>query len=105
MGFTLRAALTDLPAHAKITVAELVPAVVAWARGPMAHLHGDSLTDPRVTIREGDVAEAIRAAPAAYDAILLDVDNGPSGLGRDANDSLYAAKGLAEARRALRWIG
>ncbi len=102
MGFTLRAALTDLPAHAKITVAELVPAVVAWARGPMAHLHGDSLTDPRVTIRQGDVAEAIRATPAAYDAILLDVDNGPSGLGRDANDSLYAAKGLAEARRALK---
>ncbi len=102
MGFTLRAALADLPATARVTVAELVPAVVTWARGPMAHLHQHSLADPRVAIREGDVADAIRAAPAAYDAILLDVDNGPSGLGRDANDSLYSAKGLAEARRALK---
>ena len=102
MGFTLRAALADLPASARVTVAELVPAVVAWARGPMAHLHGGSLDDPRVTIREGDVADAIRAAPGAYDAILLDVDNGPGGLNRDANDSLYAARGLAEAHRALK---
>ncbi len=102
MGFTLRAALADLPAHARVTVAELVPAVIAWAKGPMAHLHEASLTDPRVTIREGDVADAIRAAPGVYDAILLDVDNGPGGLNRDANDSLYAAKGLAEARRALK---
>src|SRR5206468_2585821 len=60
MGFTLRAALAELPAGARVTVAELVPAVVAWARGPMAHLHGDSLADPRVTIREGDVADVIR---------------------------------------------
>jgi spermidine synthase len=102
MGFTLRAALADLPAQAKVTVAELVPAVIAWARAPMAHLHGDSLTDPRVTIRQGDVADAIRAAPGAYDAILLDVDNGPGGLNRDANDSLYAAKGLAQTHRALK---
>lgn len=101
MGFTLRAAMADLPAAARVTVAELVPAVVAWARGPMAHLHEGSLDDPRVTLREGDVAEAIRAAPAAYDAILLDVDNGPGGLNRDANDGLYTPKGLAEARRAL----
>jgi spermidine synthase len=102
MGFTLRAALADLPADARVTVAELVPAVVAWALGPMAHLHGDSLADPRVTIREGDVADVIRAAHGACDAILLDVDNGPGGLNRDANDSLYSAKGLAEARRALK---
>ncbi|MGZ5948193.1 MAG: spermidine synthase [Caulobacteraceae bacterium] len=102
MGFTLRAALADLPAGARVTVAELVPAVVAWARGPLAHLHGDSLSDPRVTVREGDVAEPIRAARATYDAILLDVDNGPGGLNRDANDSLYSARGLGEARRALR---
>ena len=102
MGFTLRAALADLPAQARVTVAELVPAVVAWAKGPMAHLHDDSLADPRVTICQGDVADAIRASSGGYDAILLDVDNGPAGLNRDANDSLYAAKGLAEARRALR---
>ena len=102
MGFTLRAALADLPPAARITVAELVPAVVAWAKGPMAHLHAGSLSDPRVAIREGDVADAIRAGPGAYDAILLDVDNGPGGLNRDANDSLYSARGLAEAHRALR---
>jgi spermidine synthase len=102
MGFTLRAALADLPANARVTVAELVAAVVAWARGPMAHLHEDTLSDPRVTLREGDVADVIRGANAVYDAILLDVDNGPGGLNRDANDGLYAAKGLAEARRALK---
>ena len=105
MGFTLRAALADLSASARVTVAELVPAVVAWARGPMAHLHDGSLSDPRVTLREGDVADTIRAAPAAYDAILLDVDNGPGGLNRDANNGLYSAKGLAEARHALKPAG
>ncbi|HZG09793.1 MAG TPA: hypothetical protein VEZ70_12505 [Allosphingosinicella sp.] len=102
MGFTLRAALQALPAGAAVTVAELVPAVVAWARGPMAHLQQGSLDDPRVTIREGDVAALIAAAPAVWDAILLDVDNGPGGITVESNDGLYGPAGLAAARRALR---
>jgi spermidine synthase len=102
MGFTLRAALENLGPQARITVAELVPAVVAWARGPMAHLSGACLQDPRVAIREGDVGDLIGSAEAAYDAILLDVDNGPDGLSRKANDRLYGPVGLADARRALR---
>lgn len=101
MGFTLRAALAALDADAAITVAELVPAVVRWARGPMAGIFGDSLDDPRVTIYEGDVGDLIGSGPAAYDAILLDVDNGPEGLTRRANDDLYDVRGLAAARAAL----
>jgi spermidine synthase len=101
MGFTLRAALAELPDDAAITVTELVPAVVAWARGPMAEIFGGSLDDPRVTIREGDVGVAIRQAAVSYDAILLDVDNGPEGLSRQANDGLYGMTGLAAARAAL----
>jgi spermidine synthase len=102
MGFTLRAALACLKQDSEIIVAELVPAVVAWARGPMAHLFEGSLADSRVTVRETDVAELIGAARASFDAILLDVDNGPGGLNRAANDGLYAGAGLAAARRALR---
>jgi spermidine synthase len=102
MGFTLRAALAVLGPKARITVAELVPAVVAWARGPMAELFGGSLTDPRTTIREADVIEVIQSHAAAFDAILLDVDNGPEGLIRKDNDALYAPKGLTAIRRALR---
>jgi spermidine synthase len=101
MGFTLRAALAAVDAEARITVAELVPAVVDWARGPMAELHAGALDDPRVRIFSGDVGAAIRASDADYDAILLDVDNGPDGLSRPGNDALYGAKGLGEARRAL----
>ena len=102
MGFTLRAALAELPADARVTVGELVPAVVGWARGPMAEVFGGCLDDPRVTIREGDVGRLIQSAASAYDAILLDVDNGPEGLTRKANDDLYTAAGLRAARRALR---
>ena len=102
MGFTLRAAQAVLPPGARIDVAELVPAVVAWARGPMAHLHGDSLVDPRVAIHEADVADLIAAQEGAYDAILLDVDNGPAGLDREANEGLYFHTGLKAVRRALR---
>jgi spermidine synthase len=102
MGFTLRAALAALPPDARIVVAELVPAVVAWARGPMAEIFGDSLTDPRVTIREADVGNIIQSDRAAFDAILLDVDNGPEGLTRKTNDALYDLKGLGTARAALR---
>jgi spermidine synthase len=102
MGFTLRAALSELERDASITVAELVPAVVDWARGPMAAIFGDSLVDPRVTIREADVGALIRQAVRRYDAILLDVDNGPEGLSRSENDGLYDAAGLAAAHAALR---
>ena len=102
MGFTLRAALASLGAKARVTVAELVPAVVAWARGPMAGLTAGCLDDPRVRVVEGDVAGLIGAAEDAYDAILLDVDNGPEGLSRAANDRIYDRAGLDAARRALR---
>jgi spermidine synthase len=102
MGFTLRAALKVLGPHAEIVVAELVPAVIAWARGPMADLSGNSLSDPRVRIHEGDVGALIRKGRAAYDAILLDVDNGPEGMTRVENDRLYDVKGLRAAYTALR---
>ncbi len=102
MGFTLRAALAALGPDARIVVAELVPAVLRWARGPMAEIFGPSLTDPRVDIREADVGSLIRSGPSAYDAILLDVDNGPQGLARKANDALYDLAGLSRARATLR---
>jgi spermidine synthase len=102
MGFTLRAALAVLGTDARITVAELVPAVIAWARGPMASIFAESLNDPRASILNADVIEVIRSHPSAFDAILLDVDNGPEGLIRKANDALYDLKGLKAIRRALR---
>jgi spermidine synthase len=107
MGFTLRAVLGAVDADAEIIVAELVPGIIEWARGPMAALAEGCLDDPRVTIRMGDVGAAIAEAAAGpvngrYDAILLDVDNGPDGLTRQENDGLYTARGLARARAALR---
>jgi spermidine synthase len=102
MGFTLRAALAAAGTEARIVVAELVPAVVAWARGPMAEVFGESLVDPRVSLREADVGELIRSGSSTYDAILLDVDNGAEGLSRTANDALYDANGLRVAGTALR---
>lgn len=102
MGFTLRAALGALPDDTRVTVAELVPAVVDWARGPMAEFHKGTLDDPRVDIHVGDVGALIRSRNAAYDAILLDVDNGPDGLTRASNDSLYNHPGLRAAKTALR---
>lgn len=100
MGFTLRAALKAFGPEARITVGELVPEVLDWAKGPMATLSGDSLVDPRLTLAVGDVASLIRGG--SWDAILLDVDNGPEGLSRRANDRLYNRPGLATAREALR---
>ena len=102
MGFTLRAALAVLADDARVTVAELVPAVVKWARGPMAEIFGESLGDPRVKIHDGDIAPLIRASKSAWDAILLDVDNGPDGLTHAGNDRLYSAAGLASSIAALR---
>ena len=102
MGFTLRAALRATGPKAKIVVAELVPTIVAWARGALADLFAGCLDDPRVSIFSGDVADAIRGAKTPYDAILLDVDNGPEGMTQDANDRLYGARGLGDSWRALR---
>jgi spermidine synthase len=102
MGFTLRAVLARLGADARVTVAELVPGIVEWARGPMAALADGCLDDPRVTLEIGDVGATIRGGAGRYDAILLDVDNGPDGLTRPGNDGLYGPRGLAAARAALR---
>src|SRR5450759_3842692 len=102
MGFTLRAALAVMGSGARITVAELVPAVIAWARGPLAAIVGDSLVDQRASILTADVVDVIGSHASAFDAILLDVDNGPEALIRKANDALYDAKGLKAICRALR---
>jgi spermidine synthase len=105
MGFTLAAALHRLGAESRLVVAELVPAVVAWNRGPLATLTGHPLADDRVTVREVDVAHILQAEHRAYDAILLDVDNGPRGLTRKGNDWLYTRTGLEKAFTALRPAG
>ena len=101
MGFTLRAALAVLSPGAKVTVAELVPGIIEWARGPMAELTAGGLDDRRVELVMGDVGALIRSAAGRYDAILLDVDNGPDGLTREGNDALYSAQGLEAAKQAL----
>ena len=102
LGYTLRAALAVVAADATVTVAEIVPEVIQWARGPMKALTAGCLDDPRVVVVEDDVAMLIDAASEAYDAILLDVDNGPDGLTRRDNDELYRRDGLAGAKAALR---
>ena len=102
MGFTLRAVLGRLGADARVVVAELVPGILEWARGPMAALTDGCLDDPRVEVVLGDVGGAIADGRGRYDAIMLDVDNGPDGLTREANDGLYTARGLAAAWAALR---
>lgn len=102
MGFTLRAALSALGPSASVVVAELVPAIVDWARGPMGDLFAGCLDDRRVAIRIEDVGAVMASEAGGFDAILLDVDNGPEGLSRQANDALYDHRGLASAWRALR---
>jgi spermidine synthase len=102
MGFTLRAALRVLPADAQVTVAEILPEIIEWAHGPMSELTGTSLDDPRATLRFRDVAELIAQQAGAFDAILLDVDNGPDALVRPENDRLYSPAGLHAARTALK---
>ena len=101
MGFTLGAALQAWGPAASVLVAELVPKVVAWANGPLAHIFGSSLADPRVSVEVVDVHDVIARAPDSYDAILLDVDNGPDGLIQLANDRLYCNWGLRSAHAAL----
>lgn len=102
MGFTLAATLQHSSKQAQVVVAELVPAVVVWNRGPLGEHAGHPLLDPRVTVREVDVARILKAEQQTYDAILLDVDNGPEGLTRKKNDWLYSINGLSEAYVALR---
>ena len=102
MGFTLAAALKEIGADSRVEVAELVPAVVRWNRGPLAGLAGNPLSDGRVTVHETDIAGMLKSAAAVYDAILFDVDNGPNGLTRKENDWLYGPEGLKAAYTALR---
>lgn len=102
LGFTLRAALAVLPSDAGIVVAEIAPEIIAWALGPMHALTAGCLDDPRVTVVDNDVGLLIETAHDAYDAILLDVDNGPEGLTRLHNDALYDTRGIDAAFRALR---
>jgi spermidine synthase len=102
MGFTLAAARSALPTGASITLVELVPSIVAWARGPLAHMFGGSLDDPRVSIVMRDVHDVIDGEPGRFDAILLDVDNGPEGMVTLANERLYCNWGLRAAYAALR---
>lgn len=102
MGFTLAAARAGLPEGATIVVAELVPSIVTWARGPLARIFGGSLGDPRVSIEIRDVHDVIVDARDGFDAILLDVDNGPDGLVTLANERLYCPWGLRAAHDALR---
>lgn len=102
LGFTLRATLRHVAADAAVVVAELIPAVIAWNRDPAHGLAADVIDDPRVEIVAGDVADVLAANAARFDAIMLDVDNGASGLTAKANDRLYSTQGLGSARAALR---
>ncbi len=105
MGFTYRAALAHIPQGGRVTVAELVPDILEWARGPLAHLSGDTLDDPRGEVVLCDVAALIDDANDGtcpkFDAILLDVDNGPDGIVVDSNFRLYTRTGIAKAKDAL----
>jgi spermidine synthase len=102
MGFTLAAALQHLGRDAEVTVAELVPGVIAWNQGPLGAKAGNPLNDPRTRVVQDDVANLLKTAQGAYDAIMLDVDNGPEGLTQRGNDWLYSGAGLQRCRRALR---
>jgi len=105
MGFTLRATLNVLPADATVIVAEVVPAVVIWNQGPLAPLAEHPLKDRRVRVLQGDVLDALRANPSCFDAVILDVDNGPRAFTTSANATLYANEGVAAARAALKADG
>jgi spermidine synthase len=105
MGFTLRATLDFLPPDAMVVVAELVPAVVEWNRGPLGPLAGHPLKDKRVRIEIGDVAVTLKSGPGKFDAVLLDVDNGPTALTASDNAWLYDDRGIATALDALKMDG
>lgn len=102
MGFTLRATLDLLPPGAIVVVAELVPTVVDWNRGPLGPLANHPLKDRRVVVEVRDVGEMLRANPGRFDAVLLDVDNGPAAFTASQNAGLYDDGGLAAAKAALR---
>ena len=102
MGFTLRATLDFLPPDAMVIVAELVPAVVEWNRGPLGPLAGQPLKDRRVRVDVGDVAVTLSSGPGRFDAVLLDVDNSPAAFTSSDNARLYDDRGLAAARAALK---
>jgi len=102
LGYTLRAALDRVPVDARVVVVELSPALVAWNRDHVGHLAGRPLDDPRTRLQHGDVLARIAEAKGAFDAILLDVDNGPSALVRPSNDGLYGDRGIRACRDALR---
>lgn len=102
LGYSLRAVLDRLPASGRVTVAELSPAVVEWNRTHVAGLAGHPLDDPRVRVQVGNVLGVIRQASAAWDLILLDVDNGPGAIAQSSNSGLYDAAGVQSCRRALR---
>ncbi|HYQ80734.1 MAG TPA: hypothetical protein VEP68_04485 [Anaeromyxobacteraceae bacterium] len=101
LGYTLRAALDRAPAEARVVVAEVVPEIVAWNRGSVAHLCGRPLDDPRVSVQVRDVAALVAEARGAFDAILLDVDNAPGSPVLRGNDRLYGDVGVRTCRRAL----
>jgi spermidine synthase len=105
MGFTLRATLDVLPASATVLVTEIVPAVVDWNRGPLAELAREPLTDSRVRVNVDDVAVTLASSPDQFDAVLLDVDNGPAGFSASSNDMLYDDRGIAAAFAALKMNG
>ena len=102
MGYTLSAALRSLHADADVLVAELVPSVVEWNQGVLGALADDPLEDSRVTVRIKDVVHVIRSSTSAFDAILLDVDNGPDSMVQEGNDELYSLSGVSMIYRALR---
>lgn len=102
MGFTLAAALRATGPEATVTVAELVPEVVEWNRGPLGELSGRPLDDPRTRVYVGDVARLLKQSKACFDVIALDIDNGPEGLTRDSNNWLYSLMGVACATNALK---
>lgn len=101
MGFTLRAALDVLRPDARVEVAELLPQVIEWNRGPLGHLAGHPLDDPRTQVRTQDVRAMLAEANEAYDAVLLDVDNGPFAFTSATNDALYSDAGVRTIARAL----
>ncbi|MDY0267504.1 spermidine synthase [Trichloromonas sp.] len=102
MGFTLSAALRHLGPEAEVVVAELVPAVIRWNREILGEFAGHPLEDARTRVREGDVGNVLKEERQGFDAILLDVDNGPAGLTRKKNNWLYGLDGLVAAYTALR---
>jgi spermidine synthase len=105
MGFTLAAVLTEVGSKAEVTVAELIPEVVEWNRGPLGERSGYPINDSRTRIHVGDVVKLLRKSSACFDVIALDVDNGPEGLTKSTNDWLYSMSGIAAAQDALSPVG